>query len=96
MILTLNTVAFELVEGVYYSQPFRIEKLDTFMSIEVELSGNGSVDIDQSINGVNWFVTVDTTLSCAPSGLQTYSNFQPQLYFRLRSVTEFISANILI
>jgi len=96
MILILDESHFTLTGGVYYSVPFQLEELDNFMSVEVTLTGNGSVDIDQSIDETTWFATIDTTFDCAPSGLQTFSDCQPKLYFRLRSVTEFVSARILL
>jgi hypothetical protein len=66
------------------------------MTIECALTGNGSVVIQQSIDDVTWFDVTNTSFTCSPMGQQSYVECQPELLFRLKSSTEFITAKILI
>jgi hypothetical protein len=96
MILNFTSANFALDTEVYYSTPFTIETNDTLMSIEVHLAANGSTSLQQSLDGNTWYDITDTTITCAPYGMQSFIECQPKLQFRLKSAIEFISANILL
>jgi hypothetical protein len=96
MILTYNSGDFTLTTGVYYSPAFKIETADNLITVECTLNSNGSVIIQQSIDGTTYYDTVDNSFTCSPSGFQSYVECQPELVYRLKSVTAFISAKILL
>ena len=96
MILTLTSDKFTLDTGVYYSQPFKIETADNYIAVEVELMSSGTVSMQHSIDGINWFDATNTSFSCATKGMQGYADCIPQLNFRLKSVTQFSYAKILL
>jgi hypothetical protein len=96
MILTFTADNFTLDTGFYYSLPILLETNDTLMSVEVQLTGNGEVIIQQSISGNTWYDIINATIICAPSGMESYIECQPKLQYRLKSATEFVNATILI
>jgi len=96
MILNLTTGNFTLDNAVYYSDPIVPGTNDTLVSIEVHLVANGDASLQQSISGITWYDVTDTTITCAPYGLQSFIECQPGLQFRLKSTVEFVSASILI
>lgn len=96
MILNLTQSNFTLDIGVYYSNPFLLETNDTLMSVEIHLSINGDVSLQQSIDGITWYDILDTTITCIPSGMQSFIECQPGMQYRLKSIVSFMSVKILL
>lgn len=96
MIIKLTENNFFLENGNYYSAPFKLFTDDNYMSISSTLVDDGEVYLERSLDGIDWYLVADSTFNCTPSGLQSYSDCQPEIQFRLGSTTEFIKANILL
>ena len=96
MLLEFIPANFVLVSEVYYSLPFRIETKDTLMSVEATLNSVGSVTIQASITGSDFYDVEGSSFTCDTSNLQSYIDCQPELLYRLKSPVQFLSAKILI
>ena len=96
--MTINYVQadFELDSGTYYSPAFKTGKKDDLMTIAPILTVAGSVSLQASIEGTNWYDIEDTAITCSPGGLQQYKEAQEDLLYRIKSTTQFASAKILI
>ena len=95
MRIDYDSTKFTLNAGVYYSPVFNIAEGDNLITVECTLNSNGSVSIEQAIDQ-NWFDVSDSSFTCSPSGFQSYIECQSQLQYRLKSVTQFINAKILL
>lgn len=96
MKITFKTSNFTLNSGSYYSPAFYIQNNDNYMSVVATLSGSGDVSLERSVDEISWFPIADSTIACAPSGMQSYSDCQPELLYRLVSETSFVGAVIVI
>ena len=91
-----DTTHFTLTEWTYYSPIFKVEGSDSLITIQANLSENGTIIIQSSIDETDWFDIANTTFNCSPKGLQSYIECQKDLSYRLKVNVEVISLNILI
>lgn len=82
--------------GFYYSPEFLINSGDNLMTIECTLASNGDVIMQSSIDKINWYDVSNSTFTCSPSGLQSYTDCQIELLYRAKSSISFILIKILI
>ena len=95
-VITLGLSDFDLVEGIYYSQPFSITDTDMFISINPTLSEDGEVFVESSIDSINWYDIFDSVITCTPSGMESYTECQSGLFYRIKSNKQINSCKILI
>lgn len=91
---TINYTTFTEDSGAYYTSAF-ITKKDK-ITIFAELSGNGTVSVQSSINGMNWFDVSNTEISCSPLGQESFVDCQEDLQYRTKSSVEPTSIIILL
>lgn len=85
MIITLTPSNFTLVSGAYYSIPIKKDEQDTLISVSIILSGSGTTSLQGSIDGTNWADLANSSFACTPFGLQTYTNGDYNLLYRLKT-----------
>lgn len=95
MITIYSQTDFKLETGVYYSPTFKVDN-DQLVTVESELSASGSVSLESSIDGENWYDIELSGFDCTPKGLQSYADAQKELCYRLKSTTSFVLTKILI
>ena len=96
MKLIYNTSNFT-EEGEYFvSAPFQVESTDSLITIQAELSENGIITVQSSLDEVDWFDIPNTTITCSPKGLESYTECQKDISYRLKSSEEVVTAVILI
>jgi len=96
MIINLTSDNFTLDTGNYYSSPFKQDTNDTFLSIGVTLGVNGDASLQSSIDETNWDDVTDSTFTCDPFGLQSYTNGHSLLVYRIKTTQAVVSAKIVI
>lgn len=96
MIVNLNSTNFTFSSGFYYSDAFKQDEKDGYMSIGVTLGVNGDVSLQSSIDEVNWDDITDSVFTCDPFGLQSFSDGHSLLAYRLKASQAVVSAKILI
>ena len=80
----------------FYSPPFKQGKIDDTMAVNLELTSTGELTIQTSINETQWSDIVDSTVDCDTITTQIYAGGHPDLFYRLKTTTEPVSANVLI
>ena len=60
------------------------------------MASNGDVTMQSSIDKLNWYDVSNSTFTCSPSGLQSYTDCQIDLLYRAKSSINFTSIKILI
>lgn len=96
MELSFSNADITLTGGVYYTPPFVVEKNDSLMTVQVTLSGSGTASFQSSIDGTTYFDVANTTITCAPAGLESFAECQYGLFYRLKSSTSITSVKILV
>lgn len=96
MILTLTGSDFTLDAGFYYSHEFRQDEKDTLITVGMWLDANGTVSMQESLDGVDWIDVPDSTITCSPIGLQTFIDAHFDLFYRIKADQIVTKAQILI
>lgn len=96
MILTFSPTQITFNGSHYVSTPFEVDNKDTLLTVNVHLQSSGTVIIQSSIDGTNWYDIEYTDFTCNPSGLQSYVECHPDLYYRLKADQSILSAKLLV
>lgn len=84
-----------LNEGKYYTPSFKV--INEWITIQIKTTGVSTVSIESSIDGIDWFEIEATEFDTGPTGgLQSYSESQIDLLYRIKSTLEPISIKILL
>ena len=83
MIIQFLPADLEHVGGYYYSPPFLVNKSDT--TIQISTSSISIASIEASVDGVDYFELPDTSFTTSASGgIQSYSDAQDSLYYKIK------------
>jgi len=93
--ITYTTSQFSLVSGAYYSPAFQQDP-DLFVSVAVSTAAPATISMQHSIDNTNWIDVPDSSFPCANLGLQTFTDCQVGLYYRVKSTVEPTDCKILI
>jgi hypothetical protein len=64
--------------------------------VAISTSELTEISMQHSIDDINWIDVPDSSFSCTDLELQTYTDCQVGLYYRVKSTTEPIACKILI
>ena len=96
MILTFSTTQITQIGDYYMSSPFEVDNKDSLLTVNVYLNSSGTCLIQSSIDNINWYDVEFTDFDCIPSGLQSYTECQSDLYYRLKANRQIIHAKLLV
>lgn len=92
----IHIVKFYTICPNYISSTFKVEETDSFVTIQATLAVNGTIVVQSSIDGTDWFDVPNSTITCSPKGLQSYVESQKDLLYRLKASAAVSSVKILI
>lgn len=83
-------------DGSYYSSSFKLDELDSMMTLGVWLATSGTASLEISLDEEDWLLLEDSTITCNTYGIQTFVDVHHSAFYRIVTDAEVEKAIILV